>query len=485
MKLIEIVKSKLMEILNITPATSKPLTVREELTHSNHVLMHRILYRGSNYEIEQFFKCIAGNTATSVSRFWAATSKSHVRKIHSGIYAKVVDFYAQAIATDYDGISVEENDDSELLEAILKDNDIRQLIGDTISEALITGDGAYKISIDKSISKYPIVEFYPADRVEYKFIRGRVREVIFITEVTENNKKYKLCEQYGIGYVKYTLYDKKGVEVDIHSIEATKELVDVKFAGSFMMAVPVRFFKSTMYKGRGKALFDSKIEDIDALDEVISQWIDAVRDGRTQKYFPENLLPRDTITGEVMTPNDFDNRFIAIKSQTSETIAEVIQTVQPAINYEAYQNSYINFLDLVLQGIISPCSLGIDTKRTDNAEAQREKEKTTLFMRGIIVDVLTDDLKLLCDTLLKVYANMYKGRVKDTDISIKFGEYAAPDFNSKLEAIGNAYQKGVISTEKAVDELYGDSMTVDEKLEEVERIKSAGSDELPEPPLVG
>jgi len=47
-------------------------------------------------------------------------------------------------------------------------------------------------------------------------------------------------------------------------------------------------------------------------------------------------------------------------------------------------------------------------KETDNAEAQREKEKTTLYTRGKILDVLNEVIPLLVDTTLKVHDTMKK-----------------------------------------------------------------------------
>lgn len=35
----------------------------------------------------------------------------------------------------------------------------------------------------------------------------------------------------------------------------------------FIMAVPLLFYKSAKYKGRGKSIFDAKIDNFDALDE--------------------------------------------------------------------------------------------------------------------------------------------------------------------------------------------------------------------------
>src|SRR5690606_18902325 len=136
------------------------------------------------------------------------------------------------------------------------------------------------------------------------------------------------------------------------------------------------------WPGRGKSLFESKSDSFDALDEVISQWIDAIRSGRVQKYIPEDLIPRNPNDGSFQKPNSFDNQYVRVQSGKGEDDKNEIKMVQPQILYQAFVESYANALDMCLQGIISPATLGIDLKKTDNAEAQREKEKTTLYTRG-------------------------------------------------------------------------------------------------------
>ena len=141
-------------------------------------------------------------------------------------------------------------------------------------------------------------------------------------------------------------------EVALETLDETAGLVDVTFSGNFMMAVPLMFFASTKWKGRGKAIFDSKTDDLDALDEVISQWLDAVRAGRVKRYIPEDLIPK-SVNGELLQPNPFDNQFVNRIYYGRERDTEN-SVSQPQIAFEAYQASYASFLDLTLQGIISP-----------------------------------------------------------------------------------------------------------------------------------
>ena len=238
------------------------------------------------------------------------------------------------------------------------------------------------------------------------------------------------------------------------------------------MALPLMFFKSVKFEGRGKSLLDNKSDSFDALDEVISQWIDAIRDGRVQKYIPEDLIPRNPNTGELLKPNPFDNKFIAIGTSLAENAINQIDMKQAEINYLAYIESYANAIDMCLQGIISPSTLGIDLKKTDNAEAQREKEKTTLYTRNKIVDTLTEVIPQLIEIVLKTNDVLGKKSPGEYEATITFGEYASPSFDTVVEIVGKAKSYGIMSIEKVVNELYGDTMTDEEKaIEVIKRIK--------------
>ena len=176
--------------------------------------------------------------------------------------------------------------------------------------------------------------------------------------------------------IRYKLYDDSGKETSLKLLPQTAHLMDIGIEGELLLAVPLKILPSEKYKNRGKALFDTKTDVLDGLDEVISQWIDAIRMGRIIRYIPENLIPRDPDTGGLLPANPFDNDFIAIGDNMGEKSSHQVEISQPQISYEAYVNSYISFLDMVLQGIMSPSTLGIDLKKTDNAESQREKGKS-------------------------------------------------------------------------------------------------------------
>lgn len=462
------------KLLKIQPAVEKRITIKEPLSFRANVLKNQIWYRGDPEELSQYFKQAQVND-TATNRFWAAVPHGKVRKIHSGIVSIVIDRYKDIITADLDGVDFGESEDvhpiADAWEDIAKDCDFTGLLGDAISGALASSDGAFKISIDPN-NPYPVVAFYEADSVEFVTKGRKVTAVKFYTPFQKENKEYRLEEEYGIGYVHYRLFSEDGKQVEMSEVEEVAGLKDTTFNGDFMMAVPLVIFRSGKWPGRGKALFDSKTDALDALDEVISQWLDAIRMGRVKRYIPEDMVPRDTETGKLLEPNAFDNDFIAIGSMKTEGAQDKIDVSQPQISYEAYVNSYASFMDLVLQGIMSPATLGIDLKKTDNAEAQREKEKVTLHVRGKIVDALNDALPLLIERIMMTNDLMYGPAAKEYEVSVKFGEYASPDFGTTVETVVKAKQGGVMSIEQSVEELYGDTWTREDKDAEIARLKA-------------
>lgn len=472
----------IIRLFRIEPARDRPVTIIEPHTFRENVIRNKLWYQGDSATLEQYFKRTA-RWDLEKARFWAARAQGSVRKMHSGIVGTVVDRYKDIILSDLDAVDFGRENTllQELWEDIYEKSRLNDIIGEAITGALASGDGAFKLTADEC-SPYPVIEFYDAENVDYVYVHSTLREIKFYTTYKNGSKELRLEETYGYGYIKYKLYDDSGKETPLDQLPETAHLVDIGIEGDLMLAVPIRIFTSTKYKNRGKALFDGKTDVLDGLDEVISQWMDAIRMGRIKRYIPDSLIPRDPETGELLPANPFDNDFIAIGDDMSEKANHQVEISQPQISYEAYVNSYSNFLDMVLQGIISPSTLGIDLKKTDNAESQREKEKVTLHVRNKIVDALNETLPELFRTILQCYDLMCGQAPGDYEITVKFGEYASPDFGTTVDTVGKAKQYGVMSLETSVDQLYGDTWTKKEKEAEVERLKAEqGIQELPEP----
>ena len=425
------------------------IDVYTELSFEENVMKNRVLYRGRVRELTEFFTQLGGG------RFWGGRTK---RKIHSGIISAVIDRYTDIVTADYNGISTDSPYGKEI------DSIICELLPTAIKQTLITGDGAFKISIDPDVSQMPIVEFVSAQNTEYSYNRGRLTEVCFKSVKREKGKQTVLKERYTTGSVREEISDIYG--------NVTEYGKNTPLPVPVIAAVPFKIFHSEVYKNRGKALFDSKSEISDALDEVISLWAQAVRSGKVRKYIPLNLIPRDENTGALKTAGlDLQEDFVHIRGSFTEG-EDSITVIQPKIDYLAYKESYSAYLDLLLTGIMSPATLGIDLKLTDSAVSRREKEKITIYVRQRITNALVSAIK----ELTNVYSAIASGKNKKYETSVHFGEYAGAGFEETVETVAKAKQAGIMSTQKAVEELYGDELTAEEKRRETERINEANTD---------
>ena len=135
--------------------------------------------------------------------------------MHSGIPGEIIDKLVDTVVSTFDGIEVIdgkleeaeeveiEKTDEEVVEKNNRDSNYQALwdfidednlfsqdrLKLTVKETLISGDGAFRISMDTDLSEYPIIEFFDVDNVEYTYERGRLKEVRFISYESQKEKK--------------------------------------------------------------------------------------------------------------------------------------------------------------------------------------------------------------------------------------------------------------------------------------------------------
>lgn len=473
MGIMDTMRDKIRAFLEIDEIDVFKVQIHNDLGFEANAIKNRIWYRGDAHELQALYAKLKEVRMADEWLFWSARSTSglEIQKRSTGLAGLIVDTLANIVIADFNGIELEEQAQDEEWEDISKDNNFNELLTEALKQALYIGDGAWKISVDASVSKFPIIEFWSGERIEVKLKRGRLREIIFKSERTYNNRKYELHEIYGYGYIRYKLFDGDR-EVPLESVPDFAELQEIAFDDSYMLAVLMRNGRSDRWEGRGQCIFERKIDSLDALDEIWSQWCDAIRAGRTKEYIPDVLIPRNESTGAFMKPNPFDMRFIKTGTDMSENGQNKITVENPTIQHESYLSSYVTALDLCLQGIISPSTLGIDVKKLDNAEAQREKEKTTLYTRQDIIEMLNESITKLVQACFNAQAGMRGEQIVELSPKLKFGEYANPSFESQVETVGKARAQGIMSIENSVEELYGDSKDDKWKAEEVARLKA-------------
>lgn len=479
MRMTERVRQFVKDFLQINEAPKGAFLIEEKFDFESNAFKNRIWYRGEANEIASFYRQAALETCP----FWGAhgTRGLNIRKIHTGLPRIIANTVADITVADMSQVVIEDKVLAETWTEIAQENRFNKLVNKAVKDALVIGDGAFKISIDSSVSRYPIIEFYSGDRIDIERVRGRVNEVVFKSRYEHRKRTYVLNEHYGRGYVRYKLY-RDDAQVSLASIPQTERLGDVEWRGDFMLAVPFAIYESDKHPGRGQSIYDGKCDNFDVLDEAWSQWIDALRAGRAKTYIPKGLIPRDEHTGALLKPNPYVNQFIAIESNMDEGVKNQIEVVQPNIPTDSYVQTYITALDLCLQGLISPSTLGIDVKKLDNAEAQREKEKTTLYTRQSVVDALADVVPRVVNASLNAQLTSQGKSAQTIECSVEFGEYASPSFEAVVETLSNPNTP--MSIEARVEEMWGDSRTQEWKEREVALIKAQSGVAMAEEPAL-
>lgn len=309
-KLSDNIKRGIRSWLQVQPAQPYAIQINEVLDFELSAIRNRIWYRGDGNELEQLYG--QNPEWADKYKFWASkcTPGMEMRKIHTGLPGLMVRILTAIVLADMNDVEFDNDQKSEdIWKKIVEENKFPKKLERALKEVLVIGDGAFKVTIDTETSQYPILEWYPGERIEVVRKHDRVKEIIFKTDYPVDGRRYVLNEHYGKGYIKNELYlDEK--LVDMAAVLGADAPKDYSFDANTMLAVPLQVFESAKFEGRGGSIFDGKLDSFDAFDEAWSQWMDALRAGRAKTYIPECLIPRNPETGEVLKPSYFDNRYI-------------------------------------------------------------------------------------------------------------------------------------------------------------------------------
>lgn len=449
------------------------------------------------------------------SYFWAVSSTEHdIKRTHSGHPRNIVDTLVcimtiPNITNDSDKTSTV-NDN---LQKILKANRFKQQITQMSRPlTLVEGWGAWKINWDKKLSDYPILLYYRADRVDFIYQSGQLRAIIY-KDFYQNaeGKDYVLYETRRLGdytdeagntttslYIEKELYEITKSDMLIPcKLETLPQLKDVLpriIISNFkhFLGYPNVFYHDVSEEFYGRSIFTGKTDIFDDLDQCMSQGANAVRRSTIHEYFNALYLENDPETGLPVQPEAYDRKYIMYNGATgadgTAAGSQPVQVVQPAINFTQYDEETRNLLLNAISGIMSPATLGIDIAKKDNADAQREKEKVTIFTRNNLLDEEEPIFEHICSDLLVAYElmNLAEGEelsCKEYQINVQYPEFANDSWEKKLETVQMGWGGGLISDKMALDMLYGDSISKERKQEELKFLKEQRQKSEQIPPM--
>lgn len=438
--------------------------------------------------------------------FWAISStEAQIKRTHSGQPRNIVDTLVNIMPFPL----ISAGEDTKKLQAVVRESGLEQVYKDEqLPLTLVEGWGCWKINWDKDVSDYPSVEYVSAENVDFIYKNGKIIGIVFKNYYTSDKKRYLLLETRSIEWkpnssaaegsegervlvITNELYelpmnmaatddDTPLKKVDLKTVpelESVEERIEI---GPFdkLFAVPCVLLGNTSRQwGYGRSIFTGKIDLFDDLDQALSQSSNAVRLSTPIEYIDEEYLERDK-NGLPKKPKAYDRKYVMMKGQKNGdgvSTGQPVQITQPSVEFSRYSDHAVQILLQILNGILSPATLGIDIAKKDNAAAQREKEKVTIFTRNALINGEERILRSLMEQMLMAKEFMDTGAVSvhSYDISVKFNEFADDSFENKLEALGKAYDMEEISTDMYLNKLYGDTLSEEERAAEKEFLESA------------
>lgn len=499
MTLGEIIKKRILKFLGLDRLGQNPNDDRftfmgdAEKIIAKKVQENKIWYYGDSNELLNFYTAqdTYGNMENPIYNrnkyeyFWGISAEeNHIKRVHSGVPNAII-----TTLTNIVGIPEISSKDEELnarIDRVVEKSQLKNMLNQKqLPMTMVCGWGAFKPIIDPKVSDSPLLEWYDGDNVEFVVKHGVIVGVIFKDYYQFNNDNYVFMETRrildGNSRIEYNLYkyDKsnEAQEVDLHTLKEFQDLnkdgLEIKGYNK-VLAIPSVFFYDQNNVNYGRSIFMGKIDLFDELDQDLSQASQTSRVSTPVEYFPVDLIERGK-NGEARLPKVYNRQFIQCNSYPNGDgeLSGEIHTSQPQLNFTQYNEKCMSDLNLILTGILSPATLGMNMAKDDTAMSQREKEKVSIMTRNNIIKreekIVSECVKMLLD--LQEY--METGAItlqNEYNISVKFDEFATPSFENVGASLIQLLTQGGLSPKMYVEKLYGDSLSDEEKQAEIDYI---------------
>lgn len=510
-------REKALGISGLLSSAIDPRVRAERLTYVNNIddITHdrireyNIWYVGDANELLNFYtrmNNIDYNTDPIYNRnnksyFWAQSStENDIKRTHSGQPRVIVETLNNIIGSPRlrvegpkEAPTVLDNVDRILQETLRRNRFTFLLKQKARPLTLVEGWGAWKVNWDKSVSDYPILLYYRANSVDF-FYKSNQLAAICYRDFYQDSKQneYILFEwrrhEKGNLIIEKELFRVGGGNAgdnetlipcklkDLPQLKDVQPKIEITNYDGFL-GTPNIYFYDSSEDTPGRSIFAGRIDMFDDLDQAYSQSANAVRRSTVVEYFNNLYLERDKM-GMPMMPHSFDRKYVGFRGTTSgdgtAQNTSPVTVTQPNINFAQYSQEEQNIMLNILSGLMSPATMGIDIAKKDNAEAQREKEKVTIFTKQGISDQERDTLTVLAVDILCAHELMHKGEitVHNYNITVKYDEFANASLESTATTVQTMWEGGIISDEMALDLLWGDRIPKEKRDKELEFLQS-------------
>lgn len=357
-----------------------------------------------------------------------------------------------------------------------------------------------KYSYDTDASDFPILEIADVRNAEVTKIRGITTAIIFKNYYKNALKEYVHKEIYttddnGDATILNKLYainpNGNETEVPLLTLPETRELEpEFHFVGlKGMLAfekpnkLPNNEFPNSPY---GASDYAGAIPSYDALDEVYSEMVSEVRNNKSKRYVPENMIPHDKY-GNAEDLDPFVKNYVKVAGDIDQEAQNKIEVTEINDKHESLQKKFDTILTTAINKAgLSPLALGVTGLEAINSsdKSQQERNKTTLETRGLKLASWKPFIEEMLLQLLALYSWMQKNLPIDLEgmerididfsncnVSVEFAPYILQSEKELIDTWGSAKSTyRVSSTINAVRKIHPD-WSESQILDEVNRIR--------------
>ena len=427
------------------------------------------------------------------SYYWSVASQERdIKRTHSGLPRAIVDTLVCMNGTpsvlSYKSDEMVDDESSHELNQSLKRMKFWKTYRQTqMPLTYVDGWGAYKIAWDLNVDPEPAIIYYRAKDVRVYRSMGKVVGMTFLNWYTDGEKKWLVAEtrvKTRTGALSYVdcfnvlgeaLSECEAKDVPFISPEATSEPQPMPD----LLAVPCSFFEDTRLGREGRSLFEGKIDLFDDADQCLSQASNTIRRSTPVEQFNLDFCERNK-KGRPVKPNIFERRYIGIQGTGAvmggggNAIAPITVT-QPSLNSDMYYQMFTMIMGICIVGMMSPSMLGVsNATQKEAAEALRERSKTTVFFRNMVNESESELLADLFDQYMACKEYLKTGvydRAK-YDFAVRYSEFDSASIEDRVDTVAKAISVGAMSPKMIVEQLYGSSISAEQRQEEVDFVSS-------------
>lgn len=453
------------------------------------------------------------------SYFWSVSAmEKEFKRTHSGFGKAVVDVIVDICGTPLaevpelpDGNKVafgpvlpeaegETLYATDVLEGVLEANDFWSLYQNVqMPMTLVEGWGAYKIHWNVgAYGPEPVISYYRANNCRVYRRGNRCLGITFLDWMKDGKgERYLIAETrvwrtYGEeAWFLVECFKSFGNGDNLMRVEEGDDSglpvkPEIQKGMPMLFAEPCSFYADHLHGYEGQSVLAGKIDILDDLDEALSIASNTLRRATPIETFDIDFCDRDMHTGEPKLPKTFERRYVAVhgkkNSNGDSESSKPVEVSQPQVNTEMFDNHVQQLQRMVVNGLLSPATIGLDIGLKDTNDTIRQKDKTTVHTRNHVLAAERRILKSLFSQALcaKEYLSYKKCSRLSWDVEIAFDEFSDTAYENKIQTMSAVLANDGVSPKMYVEKVYGNSLTKEAKDEEAKWIEEHHKSPAPE-----